>query len=130
MKLETKDILEFINNNQDFEVKFDYLELDWGIDYNLYSRKLNVTVTIMDSDDNFATDEALYIDYVYLDDGMKAWQVQINSKFLKQEGIDKVKELLPKFFVGEVILPDYKLVRPLHPNCNFSKLNNHQFDVK
>ena len=47
MKLETKDILEFINNNQDFEVKFDYLELDWGIDYNLYSRKLNVTVTIM-----------------------------------------------------------------------------------
>ncbi len=67
-------------------------------------------------------DECIYIDYVYLEDGMKAWQVQINSRYLRQEGIDKLKDLLPKFFSGEKISPDEKLIKPLHANCNFAKL--------
>ena len=97
---------------------------DFGseIEYNLCSSRLNMVLEITDSDDNFAIDECIYIDYVYLEDGMKAWQVQINSRYLRQEGIDKLKDLLPKFFSGEKISPDEKLVKPLHANCNFAKL--------
>lgn len=121
LKLEKNDILKFVNEHKDYEIKFDYYNSEYEVEYNLCSYKVNVVVSISDSDENFATDESLYVDYVYLDDGMKAWQVQINSKYLKQEGVDKLKELLPTFFLGESIFPDGNLVKPLHQNCNFAK---------
>ena len=58
------------------------------------------------------------------DDGMKAWQIQINSKFLEEGGIKKIKELLPKFFNGEEILINSDLIKPLRENCNFAKANS------
>ena len=41
---------------------------------------------------------------------MKAWQVQINSKYLKQDGVENLKELLSKFFLGEKNSPNEKLI--------------------
>ena len=123
MKLEKKDIEEFIKNNKNLEIKFNYYEGKNEIEFNLCSIKVNTVVGITDSDDNYATDECLYVDYVYLDDGMKAWQVQINSKFLQDDGIEMIKELLPKFFENEKIILDNKLIKPLRAGCNFDKDN-------
>lgn len=121
MKLEEKDILQFINDHKEYEIKYSCNDFGYEIGYNLCSFKLNIVLCIFDSDDNFAKDECIYIDYVYFEDGMKAWQIQINSKYLNQDGIDKLKELLPKFFLGEKISPDEKFIKPLHATCNFAK---------
>lgn len=122
MKLEKNDIIEFITNHKDMEIEFNCYDMQDEIVFNLYSFKLKVGITISDSCDNFATDKSLYIDYVYLDDGTKAWQIQINSKYLMQDGIDKLKGLLPKIFDGEKIQADSNLLKPLHKNCNFARL--------
>lgn len=122
MKIEEIDILQFINDHKEYEIKYSHYDFECEIEYNLCSFKLNIVLGITDSDENFAKDECIYIDYVYLENGMKAWQVQINSKYLNQDGIKKLKELLPKFFIGEKISPDEKLIKPLHATCNFAKL--------
>lgn len=122
MKLEETDIQLFINEHEEYEIKYNHYNIGYEIEYNLCSFKLNIVLGITDSDENFAKDEYIYIDYVYLENGMKAWQVQINSKYLKQDGVEKLKELLPKFFLGEKISPNEKLIKPLHANCNFAKL--------
>lgn len=127
MKLDEKDIHLFITEHQEYEIKYSYYDFGGEIEYNLCSSKLNIVLGITDSDENFAKDECIYIDYVYLEDGMKAWQVQINSKYLKQDGIEKLKELLPKFFLGGNIFPDEKLIKPLHTNCNFAKFKSTEF---
>ena len=123
MKLKKEDLIEFVNNHRSMEIKFNYYKMQDEIDFHLCSFKLNVVVGIFDSNDNLAIDKSLYIDYVYLDDGMKAWQIQVNSKFLEKDGIEKIKELLPKFFNGEKISTDNDLIKPLYKNCNFDKDN-------
>ncbi len=119
MRLEREDINEFLASNAALEIELKVCDLSDEYDINLYSYKLNISVEIMDLEDGYAQDNAIYIDYAYLEDGMKAWQVQYNSNFLDQSGFIVLKKLLAKFFHNELVLADYKMIKPLRTGCNF-----------
>lgn len=121
MNIQKKNIDEFLKKNQKYEIKVQFLPFDRGA-WLLHSTKKNVCVGLYDTDD-WAKDEALYIDYAFLDDGMKAWQISYRSDFFNERGFAELFKLLPKIFNGEKIFPDGNLLKPLHKNCNFAKEN-------